>query len=206
MYSLGQSENRSEYSLIIESIPEYASVVDLGCGDGALLSLLHERKKIKGVGIEVSRSGCNACKDRGVSVVEARIDEPLPFHDDQFDFSVCNVTIQMVMYPEVLVHEMMRISRKQIISFPNFGFWKNRLELLFRGRMPQKMLFGYKWHTTGHIHQLSLNDFEEFITSFGALQIVEKKYLPVKNPLKSILAALFPNLFHPIGIYLLSKK
>ena len=112
------------------------------------------------------------------------IDEPLSYADNEFDLSICHITIQMVMYPEVLLKEMKRISKFQIISFPNFAFYKNRMDLLFNGRMPKPMLFGYKWFSTGHIHQFSLKDFEYLVGNIGGLKITSKNFISSKNVLK----------------------
>ena len=110
--------------------------------------------------MEVSRA-------KGLSVHQGRIDEALPWPDRSFDYALCNVTLQMVMYPEKLLSEMARVASRQIVCFPNFANLRNRLELLLMGRMPRAMLFGYSWWDTGHIHQLSVRDFEEYLPRVG---------------------------------------
>ena len=112
----------------------------------------------------------------------------------------------MVMYPEVLVNEMKRISKFQIISFPNFGFYKNRFDLLVNGRMPKSMLFGYKWYNTGHVHQLSIKDFYELINDVGGLQVQKLLWAKTNIGIKDFISKTFPNLFMAIPIFLLSKK
>ncbi|WP_337871686.1 methionine biosynthesis protein MetW, partial [Ignavibacterium sp.] len=97
-----------------------------------------------------------------------------------------------------------RIAKFQIISFPNFAFYKNRIELLLKGRMPKKMLFGYSWYNTGHIHQLSIKDFEEFIENVGGFEIVERSFIK-SNTIKDKIVVLLPNLFMQFPIYLLRK-
>lgn len=204
-YSSYKTDFRDEYFPIMEMISSNASVVDLGCGNGSLLHLLIEKKNVKGAGVEISKSGVEACKEKGLNVIEGRIDEKMPFEDDQFDFSICNVTIQMVSSPEILLSEMKRISKYQIISFPNFAFYKNRLDLLFKGRMPKPMLFGYNWYNTGHIHQLSIKDFYELIRKTGGIRVADNKFIPNKNLLADLLSKSFPNLFQYISIYKLVK-
>lgn len=205
-YSDFPEGERAEYAIITELIPPHSSVVDLGCGNGELLLRLKKEKNVNGIGVELSESGVEICKKKGLHVQQGKIDETLPFSDNQFDYAVCNVTIQMVLYPEILFKEMKRIARFQIISFPNFAFWKNRMELLFAGRMPRKMLFGYSWYSTGHIHQLSLSDFYELLKAIGGMQVKQMRFHSPSNFIKNILLKLFPNLFQHIVIFYLEKK
>src|SRR5207244_10604187 len=119
-------------------------VIDFGCGNGSLLQYLFEKKQTIGMGLDYSESGIAICRQKGLSAEVGRIDEPLSrFKDGEFDFAVCNVTIQMCNYPEVLFREMVRVAKFQIVSFPNFAFVLNRMEMLLNGRMPRRMLFGY---------------------------------------------------------------
>lgn len=205
-YSSFEEEFRSEYKVIAELVKEGSSVIDLGCGNGSLLAILKREKSIIAKGVEISKTGVKATLKKGVDVIIGRIDEPLPFEDNSFDYSICNVTIQMVMYPEILLNEMKRISHYQIISFPNFAFYKNRLDLLINGRMPTPMLFNYKWYSTGHIHQLSINDFEELIKKIAGLKIVGVQSLRTNSLLKDYLIEKFPNLFMLLPIYLMEKE
>jgi methionine biosynthesis protein MetW len=204
-YSNSFSEEREEYKLICEMVEPNSKVLDLGCGNGTLLQKLLKEKNVTAEGVELSDSGVEVCKAKGLKVHKGRIDEKLPFNDNSFDYSICNVTIQMVMYPEVLLSEMKRVSKYQIVSFPNFGHYKNRLDLLLKGRMPKPMLFGYKWYSTGHIHQLSIKDFYELVEDVGELKIIKKEYLIISIRLKRVIADLSPNLFVPIVIFQLTK-
>jgi len=205
-YSNLPDEERKEYSIVVGYVRPNSRVLDLGCGNGALLFRLKEEKHVEGRGLEISDSGVRVCLQRGLQVQQGRIDEPLPFKDNEFDYAICNVTIQMVLFPEVLMKEMKRVSKYQIISFPNFAFWKNRLDLMFKGRMPKPMLFNYSWYNTGHIHQLSFADFLHFVNDIGGLKIIDRKYIEPNDPFRKILALMFPNLFQLIGIYLLEKQ
>jgi methionine biosynthesis protein MetW len=199
-------EDRKEYSTIISRVSPNSTVLDLGCGNGMLLHRLRTEKNAVGTGLEISESGVEICRQRGLNVRYGRIDEILPFKDNEFDYAICNVTIQMVMYPEVMLKEMKRVSRYQIISFPNFAFWKNRLDLLFRGRMPRRMLFGYSWYSTGHIHQLSIADFETLVDNVGGLTIVERWADRSSIFFRNYLNILFPNLFQLLALYVLKKN
>jgi len=113
--------------------------------------------------------------------------------------------MQMVMYPEILLKEMKRISKYQVISFPNFAYYKNRLDLLLNGRMPKPLLPGHSWYDTGHIHQFSIKDFSELINFIGDLKIVERKDMKSSNSIKSFLIKRNPNLFSALPVFLLKK-
>ncbi len=204
-YAHAPDSERKEFSSIAELVAPGSSVIDLGCGNGTLLKKLKEEKNVRGTGIELSQSGVRICRQKKLKVIQGRIDRRLPFRDNQFDYAICSVTLQMVMYPEVLLREMKRIARNQIISFPNFGFYTNRLDLLLRGRMPRPMLFGYRWYSTGHIHQLSVNDFQDLVHEVGGLTIVKRVLQRSPNPLKNWFLRAFPNLFQVLVIYLLKK-
>jgi methionine biosynthesis protein MetW len=204
-YSTFPETGREEYHIIAGLVTDGARVLDLGCGNGSLMALLRKKRNASVQGMELSESGVAVCREKGLEVRQGRIDAPLPFPDDSFDYALCNVTIQMVMYPEVLLREMKRVARYHIVSFPNVAYWRNRLDLLFCGRMPQPMLYGYRWYNTGHIHQLSVDDFRSLVTSLGGLCIVRR--LGVRHPRRpgGMLARLWPNLFEPIPIFLLEK-
>lgn len=205
-YTRYHDVDRYEYPVISSMIASGSRVLDLGCGNGALLEKLKRERQISEAGMELSESGVTICQQKGLHVRAGRIDEPLPYDTDAFDYAVCNVTLQMVMYPEVLLREMKRVARYQIVSFPNFGFWRNRLDLLFKGRMPRPMLFGYSWYSTGHVHQLSFNDFEQLVMDVGGLKIRRIEYDRPQDPVRRAIASVFPGLFHLLGIYLLEKE
>jgi methionine biosynthesis protein MetW len=204
-YSGFEEFERPDYKYIIELVEENSKVIDLGCGNGSLIKLLKENKNCNVKGIEISDSGVQISRRRSLDVNKGRIDEKLPFSENEFDYSICHVTIQMLMYPETLIREMKRISKYQIISFPNFAFYKNRLDLLFKGKMPEKMLFGYKWYNTGHIHQLSIKDFIELVNEIGGFEVLKQTYVKSDSVIKNFLMKLFPNLFQQVSIFLLSK-
>jgi methionine biosynthesis protein MetW len=198
-------DGRQEHSVISSKIPIGSRIIDLGCGNGALLQQLQKERKAIVTGIELSKSGVHVCQAKGLDVLQGRIDEKLPFADNSFDYAICNVTIQMVMYPEYLLSEMKRIARFQIISFPNFAFYRNRIQFILRGAMPTHMLFGYNWYNTGHIHQLSLTDFRNLVQNIGGLTERELYTVSIKNDLKRVCTKAFPNLFMLLPIVLLEK-
>lgn len=202
-YDLDSRSSRDEYPIIASLVKNKSSVIDLGCGDGSLLKLLIDKQQIKAQGLEISESGIVATRKKGLSVKQGRIDQKLLFKNNEFDYAICNVTLQMVMYPEILLKEMQRISKRQIISFPNFAFILNRLELLAKGRMPHTMIPGYSWYSTGHIHQLSIKDFRDFCHSHKIKIISENHIFPesIFGSSKIVLNK-YPNLFASTAIFM----
>ncbi len=204
-YSGFEDSQRNDYKYIADLIEDNSRIVDLGCGNGTLMQILKDTKNCFVKGVEISPSGVEICRKKGLDVVQGRIDEALPFEENEFDYSICHITIQMVMYPEILLKEMKRISKYQIVSFPNFAFYKNRLELLIKGKMPKKMLFGYSWYNTGHIHQLSIRDFEELIGNVGGLKVIQRSFVKTDSQMKNFFMKLFPNMFQLVAVIKLTK-
>jgi len=202
-WEIEEEIRRPEYSYIERWINKEAKVIDLGCGNGTLLSFLKEKKNIFGFGIDISETGVEISKKKGLNTRVGRIDVRLnDIPDDSFDFAICNVTLQMVMYPEMTLKEMKRIAKYQIVSFPNFAFFMNRLELLVKGHMPKTLLYGYEWYNTGHIHQLSIKDFKDLI-SF--LDLTIKDYVYSIRGKKFNKLILLPNWFASMAIFLSEK-
>ncbi len=149
-------------------VPRGTRVLDLGCGDGALLEHLIREKGCDGHGLEISAEGFHACIDRGVPVLQADIDDGLgDFDDGSFDLVVLSQTLQATRRPAFVLSEMMRVAPAGIVSFPNFGHWRIRFGLLGRGRMPSSRLLPYAWHDTPNIHLCTLRDFEELAAAEG---------------------------------------
>ncbi len=196
---------REEFSIINNWINEGTKVIDLGCGNGALMKFILDRKNVDIEGIESSVSGIEVCKSFGLKAFRGEIDKIeiySEYLDKQFDYAVCNVTLQMVMYPEVLLKEMTRIAKYLIISFPNFAYIGNRFDLLLRGRMPRPMLHGYSWYNTGHIHQLSFNDFIIYCRDNG-ITIINQKNLGCFGKIADVL---LPNILSKATIFLCKSK
>lgn len=205
-YTNNFTETRPEYGMVCSIVTTESNVIDLGCGEGSLMQQLIAEKKCVCTGIEIAASGVELCRQKRLNVTQGEIDKPLSFADNSFDTALCNVTLQMVAYPEVTLQEMKRVaSKKLIVSFPNFAYWLNRLEMLFKGRMPKKLLFGYTWYNTGHIHQFSLKDIKALIQQTGGLTISKVHIVPSGNAIVDVFAKWFPNLFGKIIILEIDK-
>ena len=153
---------RPDFAAIAAWIPQGASVLDLGCGDGSLLRYLQEMRSVRGYGVEISDVKLVACIRNGVNVIQGDLDSGLSgFETGAFDFVVLSQTLQAIRHTEVLVREMLRVGREGIVSFPNFGYWKNRLNVL-RGNMPVSEDLPYQWYDTPNVHLCTLQDFETF--------------------------------------------
>jgi len=160
---------RRDLRLIAEMIEPGSRVLDIGCGDGALLAYLARDKAVDARGIELSQSGVNACVRHGLSVIQGDADRDLDaFPDGAFDVVVLSQTLQATRQPRHVVEELLRIGKRAIVSFPNFGFWRIRLSLLFRGRMPMSMLLNNPWYDTPNIHLCTIRDFVALCDELGA--------------------------------------
>lgn len=155
---------RSDYATIGEIIEPKSRVLDLGCGSGALLAWLMENKGIDARGIELDGSLVQQAIARGASVYQGDMAESLSdYPDGVFDYVILSQTLQQVEHPRELLREMLRVGRRIIVGFPNFGHWSVRLGMLFGGRMPKSSLFPYEWYETPNIHMLTVRDFENLV-------------------------------------------
>lgn len=160
---------RSDQRLIAELVPPGARVLDLGCGDGALLEQLRDQRGAFVRGVEIDTDDIATCIARGLSVIQADLDQGLPaFRDDSFDVVVLSQTMQVVRRPKTVLTEMLRVGRRGVVSFPNFAHWRNRSFLDFRGRMPVSPSIPYTWYDTPNIHHTTIKDFRDFCVECGA--------------------------------------
>jgi methionine biosynthesis protein MetW len=159
---------RRDLRLIAEMIEPESRVLDIGCGDGALLAYLAREKGVDARGMELSQSGVNACVRHGLSVIQGDADHDLDaFPAGAFDVAVLSQTLQATRHPRHVVEELVRIGKRAIVSFPNFGFWRIRLGLLWRGRMPVSELLNNSWYDTPNIHLCTIRDFVVLCDELG---------------------------------------
>jgi methionine biosynthesis protein MetW len=161
-------ELRQDLRLIADMIEPGSRVLDIGCGDGALLAYLARRKGVDGRGIELSQSGVNACVGHGLSVIQGDADRDLEAYPaGAFDVVVLSQTLQATRRPRNVLEALVRIGHRAIVSFPNFGFWRVRLRLLANGRMPVSHCLAYPWYETPNIHLCTIRDFVALCDEIG---------------------------------------
>jgi methionine biosynthesis protein MetW len=195
---------KNAYEEMIKVIEEGSRVLDLGCGNGEFLNLLYERKKIYGLGIDISTEEVLNCIKKGVSVIQEDIDEGLvKYKDDSYDYVILSETLQTVKKPDFVLNQMLRVGKKGIISFPNFAHWKNRLIFAFRGIMPKSDVLPFDWYNTPNIHLLTIRDFKDFCAA-NNIGILKEIYL-TRSGKKA--GAIFgqENLLAEEGIFILQR-
>jgi len=160
---------RLDLAVIAQMVAPGARVLDVGCGDGALLQLLAQEKGVDGRGVELSQHGVNECVAKGLSVIQGDADTDLSdYPDDGFDYVILSQTLQATRRPRAALANMLRIGRRAIVSFPNFGYWRVRAQLAFTGRMPVTGHLAAHWHDTPNIHLCTIRDFVELVDELDA--------------------------------------
>ena len=194
---------RADLALISRWITPGARILDLGCGDGALLANLAATRQVSGYGLEIDPVNVSACVRAGINVIQADLDEGLAdFATGSFDFVVMTQALQALVRPDFALAEMLRVGREAIVTFPNFGHWRVRLALL-RGHMPRTPALPAQWYDTANIHLCTLTDFEALCTGSG-WQILERALLDRSLRAGPMIAAA-PNLFCENAIYKLRR-
>jgi len=197
---------RPDLQAIADMVEPGSSLLDIGCGEGDLLSWVLENKKVSGRGIELSQSGVNRSISRGLSVIQGDADTDLQYYPDQaYDYAVLSQTLQTLRHPDEVVKQLVRIARHAIVSVPNFGHWKNRFYLAMMGRMPVTKTLSYQWYDTPNIHFCTITD---FLNLCEAMQLTIEKRLYVSNqgvPTYFNNNGLFANVFGEQGIFMIRR-
>ena len=196
---------KKDFKIIADLIPANSSVIDVGCNDGSLLEFLKEEKDINGRGMEIDQQKVQLCLSKGISVIEGDADLDLyDYPDNLFDYSILTYTLQATKSPKNVLSELVRISSKAIISFPNFGHWKIATSLLIKRKMPISEKLSYSWHETPNLHFCTINDFIDLCEEAGIR--IEKQANLKTNRLNEFYGKnLLNSYFNEVGLFLISK-
>ena len=168
-YEIAPSSARVDLLVLADMVERGSRALDVGCGDGSLLKILAEQRDVDCRGIELSQAGVNECVAKGLSVVQGDADADLvDYPDDAFDFVILSQTLQATRRPREVLQHMLRIGRRAIVSFPNFGHWRVRAQLMCSGRMPRTRTLGYCWYDTPNIHLCTIEDFVDLVHEIDA--------------------------------------
>jgi methionine biosynthesis protein MetW len=196
---------RGDHLLVAQMVEPGSRVLDVGCGDGDLLRLL-ETRGVDGRGIELSREGVNRCVAKGLAVIQGDADTDLvDYPDDAFDYVILSQTLQATRRPRVVLEHMLRIGRHGIVTFPNFGHWRMRLQLLLRGQMPRTDSLPATWYDTANIHFCTIKDFVQLCDEIDASMDRAVALNTWGTPLRLNAPWWFWNLFGEQAVFLLSR-
>ena len=197
---------KPEYKIISDLVEKDAKVLDVGCDDGTLMEFLKTNKNVNIRGIEISKEKVQTCIAKGLTVIEGNAEFDLKqFPNDSFDYVVLGQTLQAFINPEIVIKELLRVGNRAIVTIPNFGHWKVRLNLLFKGTMPITNSLPHDWYNTPNIHMCTIKDFVGFskiinFKIFKSLALINENVSDIN---KSNL--IFKNLFGELGIFLIEK-
>ena len=197
---------KSEYKIIADIIAENSRVLDVGCDDGSLMEFLKKEKNVDIRGIEISKEKVQTCISKGLTVIEGDAEFDLKqFPDKSFDYVVLGQTLQAFINPEIVIKELLRVGKRAVVTIPNFGHWKVRLNLLIQGTMPVTQTLPNEWYNTPNIHMCTIKDFFKFSKTinfkiFKSLALMNKSVSTINSSNLS-----FKNLFCELGIFLIEK-
>ena len=197
---------KNEFKVISDLIEDNKKVLDVGCADGTLMQFLKENKNINVRGLEISKEKVQECIGKGLTVIEGNAEKDLKqFPDKSFDYVVLSQTLQAFLSPELVLDELLRVGKKAIVTIPNFGNWKVRLHLLFKGTMPITKSLPEQWHSTPNLHMCTIKDFVNFIKSkeIKMIKTLALNNNNVSNITNNNLGT--KNLFADLGIFLIEK-
>jgi methionine biosynthesis protein MetW len=207
MNTLPLSSVRSDHRLLANMVGQGSRVLDVGCGDGDLLAFLAATKGVDARGIEISREGVAACVSKGLAVIQGDADTDLfEYPDDCFDYVILSQTLQATRRPRVVVEQMLRIAKNAIVSFPNFGHWRIRAHLMFKGRMPVNENLPDSWYDTPNIHFCTIRDFVALAEEVQAKIVRAEALDAAGKPVRVAMPWWFWNLMGEQGIFWLARK
>ena len=197
---------KQEFQIISDLIEKNTRVLDVGCGDGTLMEYLKHNREIDIRGIEISKDNVQKCLSKGLAVIEGDAEKDLlQFPDSSFDFVILSQTLQAFLSPEIVIKELLRVGKKAIVTIPNFGFWKVRLHLLFKGTMPITKNLPNEWYNTPNLHVCTIKDFYNFCEN---REIKLDKSLALQNEKISSINEFnlnVKNLSAELGIFLIER-
>ena len=198
---------KKEFQIISDLIKNNTRVLDVGCGDGILMKHLKENKKVDSRGLEISKKNVQICISKGLSVIEGDAETDLKqFPDLSFEYAILGQTLQAFYNPEKVLDDLLRVSKRAIITIPNFGYWKVRIHLLLKGTMPVNKHLPNEWYNTPNLHMCTIKDFFDFcsrknINLFRSIALQEENVSEINKKNLS-----FKNFFSELGIFLVEKK
>jgi methionine biosynthesis protein MetW len=200
---LGKKPVRQDYSIILDWIKNDSSVLDLGCHEGGLLSLIVREKNARAQGIEIDEQAIYKCVELGLGVSHQDIDNGLSeYGDESFDYVILNQSIQQVKKPDVVLREALRVGKEVIVGFPNFAYFKSRFQIFFRGKTPVNPSLPYEWYETPNLHFLSISDFIDYCHKED-IRIKRRAFFC--NDRMTGMTNILPNLLAQTSLFLISK-
>ena len=197
---------KEEFKIIANSVQKDKSILDVGCGDGELMKFIYENISKRIRGLEISKDNVQKCIQKGLTVIEGNAEMDLQqFPSNSFDYVILSQTLQAFLNPEKVISDLLRIGKTSIVTIPNFGFWKVRLNLLFKGTMPVTKTLPNEWYNTPNLHMCSIKDFVNFcdtrkINLFKSLALTNNKVSSINK-----FNLNFKNLTSELGIFLIEK-
>ena len=189
------ADHRTDFKTIAELIADGAKVLDLGCGDGSLLKYLKQTRKAWGYGVEIADEKILACTKNGVNVIQTDLETGLSgFESGSFDYVILSQTLQAMRHTEVIMREMLRVAKQAIVTFPNFGYWRHRMQVV-SGHMPVSPNLPYQWYNTPNIHLCTLQDFEALCATLN-VHILERIVMHRGRQVSAM-----PNLLGSLAVY-----
>lgn len=186
---------RHDFQTIANWVKPGSKVLDLGCGDGSLLKFLQDTRQTRGYGVELTDANILAGVKNGINIIQNDLESGLSvFESGSFDQVILSQTLQAMRHTEAILREMLRVGREGIVTFPNFGYWKNRLQVL-RGKMPVSADIPYQWYDTPNVHLCTMHDFEELCVKLG-FRIRERVVMTAGVPVRML-----PNLAGSLAVY-----